>query len=236
MYFSPVERALGDIVKKVEKSERLTKEDGIRLMESNDLLSIGYMANILRERVNGDNTYFMMNGQIECDKIVSDNTEMKEQLVLEIHIDGTLKTVNMLYGRGETTEERIDYLLKLRDLQDKDMGFKAFVPQAYPGFTEWEKDINNLPTGFEDLKVLAVSRLLLDNFPHINAFLSLLGLKMTQVSLAFGVDAIDCNLVQETGSRTGQAFTEQEIVNMIQKAGRIPIQRDALYNIVREDY
>lgn len=208
MYFSPGERTLGDIVKKVESGQRLSKEDGIRLMESNDLLAIGYMSNLVREKINGDNTFFAASDVDKDDKSVN---------------------ATMLYGHEEIPEF-IGQLIQLRDQQDKSSNFKSFTPLAFQSQgTSLEATTQTYITGVEDLKVLAVARLILDNFPHIKASWVTLGPKLLQVSLAFGVDDIDCN-------KTEQAQYLKEIVNIIKKAARKPMQRDNIYNIVQEDF
>ena len=245
MYSSPVQRALGDIVYKVENAERLTREDGIRLMESNDLLSLGYMANLTRARRSGELTYFIQNNYVRHTNIDSNSSE--------IHIAAKLKTdqynkilpeiqantATMIYSPMETASERIDYLLRFRELQDTSKEFKAFVALVYPLYLS-ERDKPNLITGFEDLKVLAVSRLMLDNFPHIKVFWRTLGLKMAQVALTFGVDDIDDTILEEKLPLVSVTDNEQELslhlVNMIKKAGQRPIQRDVLYTTIREDF
>ena len=143
----------------------------------------------------------------------------------------------MLYGHRETLAERADHLVRLRALQDETGGFNAFIPLAFhPENTE----LADLPatSGFEDLRVLAVARLVLDNFRHIKAFWIMTGLKLAQVSLAFGVDDIDGTVVEEkithsAGATTAEAVTREELVRLIRNAGRVPVERDTLYNVVR---
>ena len=143
----------------------------------------------------------------------------------------------MLYGHIETHEHRIDHLLKLRDLQDKTGGFQAFIPLSFHSpHTEIKKSAYT--TGFDDLKTLAISRLMLDNFDHIKAYWIMLGEKIAQVSLSFGVDDLDGTVVEEritkaAGGTTDGSMTRDEIVQLIRIAGRIPVERDTVYNEVK---
>lgn len=358
---------LADIIVKVEKGERLHKEDGIRIMNSKDLLAIGYMADIVRKRKNGDYAYFVVNRHVNhtnvCDnlcklcafgkkpsdpeaytmsieEIEKKALECKDLRVSEFHIVGGLNpelnlqyfeemikrvkailpntvikaftaveidyfaktenltveevlkrlqkaglealpgggaeifaervrrticekkvsgerwlevhrsahrlgmktTATMLYGHIETVEERIDHLLKLRELQDETGGFLTFIPLAFhPKNTALEELNINRTTGYEDLKVLATARLMLDNFDHIKAYWIMIGSKLAQVSLAFGVDDLDGTVIEErithsAGADTSQSLTKSKLVNMIKAAGRVPAERDALYTILEEGF
>jgi len=148
----------------------------------------------------------------------------------------------MLYGHIETTAERIEHLIRLRELQDRTGGFLAFIPLAFhPKNTGIENMGLGRTTGYEDLKVLAAARLMLDNFDHIKAFWVMIGPKIAQVSLAFGVDDIDGTVVEErithaAGADAGQSLTRQQMVDMIKAAGRVPAERDTLYKILEEGY
>ncbi|MBO8167726.1 MAG: aminofutalosine synthase MqnE [Thermoanaerobacteraceae bacterium] len=356
-----------DLIEKVRQGERLNRQDGIRLMQSNDLLALGYMANLVRERKNGNKAYFIVNRHINhtnicvnlcplcafgvdkdnpqaytmsLEEIEAKALEVKDTGVSEIHIVGGLHpdlpyeyylemlrrvrdclpdvhiqaftaveidylsqiseksleevfrdlidaglgslpgggaevfsprvrekicekkisgdrwlevmetahnmglrtNATMLYGHIETIEERVDHLLRLRELQDKTGGFQSFIPLAFhPKNTRLEQPNATRTTGFEDLKVLAVSRLLLDNFDHIKAFWIMIGPKLAQVSLSFGVDDIDGTVIEEkithaAGADTAQALSKDELVTMIKAAGRQPVERDTLYNVIREDF
>jgi len=158
--------------------------------------------------------------------------------VMEIaHGIGLKSNATMLYGHIETIEDRVDHLLRLRELQDRTGGFQAFIPLSFhPRNTEIKK--SSYTTGFDDLKTLAVSRLLLDNFDHIKAYWVMLGEKITQVSLSFGVDDIDGTVVEEritkmAGGTTDGSMTRDELVNLITQAGKIPVERDTVYHTVR---
>ncbi|MBI2875236.1 MAG: aminofutalosine synthase MqnE, partial [Firmicutes bacterium] len=129
---------------------------------------------------------------------------------------------------------------KLRALQDETGGFQTFIPLAFhPTNTRLEE----LPatSGYDDLRVPAAARLLLDNFDHIKAFWIMIGLKMAQISLSFGVDDLDGTVREErithaAGASTGQYTPPEEFIQMIREAGRVPVERDTLYNIVRMDF
>lgn len=153
------------------------------------------------------------------------------------HATGLRSNATMLYGHIETNEERVDHMLRLRALQDETGGFNAFIPLSFqPPNTELS-DLAG-PTGWDDLKVLAVGRLVLDNFRHVKAFWINIGLKLAQVSLAFGVNDLDGTVVEEkishaAGVGTGQELSKAELVRVIRAAGRIPVERGTLYNVVR---
>ncbi|MBI5750050.1 MAG: aminofutalosine synthase MqnE [Nitrospinae bacterium] len=349
---------LKKIEEKVNNNQRLSFEDGVTLFNSPDLLTIGCLANIVRERKNGDKAYFISNRHInhtnicvnrcrfcafskdsgedgaytmsvedvlssagEHNKGVSEfhivgglHPDLPFQYYLDmlnslknkypdVHIQGftaveieylarmaglSIKDIlirlreaglgslpgggaevfaervrkkicpekisgeewldvhktahqigmrsnaTMLYGHIETVEERVDHLIKLRELQDKTNGFMSFIPLAFhPKNTEL--DSISKTTGNLDLRVLAIARLMLDNFPHIKAFWIMVGPKLAQISLSFGVDDIDGTVVEEkithsAGAETEQSLTKNELVRMIKEAGRIPVERDTLYN------
>ena len=356
-----------DIVEKVEKGQRLNAEDGVRLVKSNELLVIGYMADLVRRRKNGDYAYFIVNRHINhtnicanlcklcafgrkaedggaytmsLDEVETKAIECKDQRISELHIVGGLNpdlklnyfeemlrrvrralpdviiqaftaveidyfaetenisveevlrrlqnagldslpgggaeifsprvrdkicekkisgdrwlevhesahrlgmrtNATMLYGHIETPAERIDHLVRLRELQDRTGGFLAFIPLAFhPQNTALEDMGLNGTTGYDDLKILAVARLMLDNFDHIKAFWIMIGPKLAQVSLAFGADDIDGTVVEEkithaAGADTEQSLTKQQLVKMIKAAGRIPAERDTLYRILEEGF
>ncbi|NHM28361.1 aminofutalosine synthase MqnE [Desulfofundulus sp. TPOSR] len=360
-----VSEELKDIAAKVQVGERLSFEDGVRLFKSGDLLTIGYLADQVRQRKNGNRAYFIVNRHINhtnicinrcplcafgrdpgdrgaytmtLDEIEARALECRGQGVSEIHIVGGLndaldleyylemlrrvrralpgtviqaftavevdylarsnglsleKTLEllkdagldslpgggaeifaprvrericprkisgdrwlevhetahrlgmrtnatMLYGHIETIEERVDHLIRLRELQDRTGGFLAFIPLAFhPKNTELESLGLAGTTGYEDLKVLAVARLMLDNFDHIKAFWIMIGPKLAQVALSFGVDDLDGTVVEEkiahdAGAETDQYMPKQKLIKMIRAAGRIPVERDTLYNVIRE--
>lgn len=358
---------LQDIVDKVISGRRLNREEGVRLFKTKDLLTVGYLADLVRRRKHGDRVYFVVNRHINqtnvcinrcrfcafskdpgapgsytltLDEIVEQARRSWTQGISEVHIVGGLHpdldleyylemmrrlrealpgvviqaltaveveylaqrhqmtvedvllalhqagldslpgggaevfsprvrellcpkkisgerwlyvhetahrlgirtNATMLYGHVETPEERVDHLLALRELQDRTGGFLAFIPLAFhPRHTELEGVVPDRTTGYDDLKMLAVSRLMLDNFDHIKAFWVMIGEKMSQVALSFGVDDFDGTVVEErithaAGAETAQSMARRELVRQIRAAGRRPVERDTLYNVIREEF
>jgi aminodeoxyfutalosine synthase len=145
----------------------------------------------------------------------------------------------MLYGHVETYEERVDHILRLREQQDRTGGFLAFIPLAFhPENTVFERRGWRHTTGADDLKMLAFSRLMLDNVPNIKAYWIMMGMPMAQVALHFGANDVQGTVMRETifhaaGARTGTEQQIGELVRFVREAGRIPVQRDTLYNELR---
>ncbi len=356
---------LYDIQEKVLDGQRLGYEDGIKLFESDEILTIGRLANIVRERKNKNNTYYIINRHINYSNIcknsckfcafsrdkdesdaylmsiedILDNaSQVIEEGATELHIVGGLhpelgldfyvkmisslhehfpkvhlqaftaveiahfadisgitihetltalknaglgslpgggaevfapsireelcpeklsgedwlKTMRdahhlglrsnatMLYGHIERNEDRVSHLLRLRELQDDTNGFMSFIPLAFHPKNTDLKGLSNT-TGILDLKMFAIGRLMLDNFDHIKAFWIMLGVKLAQVSLSFGVDDIDGTVAEEkithsAGAETPEALTVHEIESLIKETGRDPVERDTLYNrIIRRN-
>jgi aminodeoxyfutalosine synthase len=144
----------------------------------------------------------------------------------------------MLYGHVETYEERVDHLLRLRGLQDETGGFLAFIPLAFhPENTVFERRGWKHTAGSDDLKLMAVSRLLLDNVAHVKAYWIMMGMPLAAVALHFGADDVQGTVVREeifhaAGARTETEQKIDELVRHVREAGRIPVQRDTLYNEV----
>ncbi|MEN8191036.1 MAG: aminofutalosine synthase MqnE [Thermodesulfobacteriota bacterium] len=351
----------GDILEKVKNSTRLSVDDGLRLYNSDNILAIGYMADLVRRRLNGDKAYFIYNQHINYSNICTNLCkfcafgkdkeselayemsidEVKEKVrerldepITEIHMVGGIhpdlpfdyyldllrgikevrpevhiqaftcveiahladlakksvgdtleilkeaglgsipgggaevfaprireltcekklpgkewlevaKTAHshglhtnatMLYGHIETKEERLEHLDALRMAQDETNGFLAFIPLAFhPKNTEMSTISRT--TGIDDLKNVAVARLMLDNFPHIKAYWVMIGPKMAQVALSFGADDMDGTVKEEVithmaGADTDQAIGSNTLVRLIKEAGRIPIERDTLYSVI----
>jgi aminodeoxyfutalosine synthase len=161
----------------------------------------------------------------------------------EAHELGLRSNATMLYGHIEKPWHRIDHLIRLRELQDKTGGFQTFIPLAFhPDNTKLaELEKIQKPSGLLDLKTMAISRLMLDNFPHIKAYWIMLGIKTAQVSLSFGADDIDGTVVHEkiyhdAGSDSPQELTVTELRRLIEEAGRIPVERDTLYReVIRQN-
>ncbi len=349
------------IQEKVQANKRLTRKEGVELLKSNDLLALGRMASVVRERKNGNSAFFVQNMHInptnicvnrckfcafsrskgepgayemsiddilqkarsagkgvrefhivsglhpelpfswylemlralknefpkihlkaftavEIDylaklaKLDLENTllKLKEaglgslpgggaeifnssvrntlcaekisgdrwlEVIEAAHRIGLKSNATMLYGHIESVEDRIDHLLRLRDLQDRTGGFQAFIPLSFHSQnTEIKKSAYT--TGFDDLKTLAVSRLMLDNFDHIKAYWVMLGEKISQVSLSFGVDDLDGTVVEEritkaAGGTTDGSMAKDDIVHLIKQAGRTAVERDTVYNLVK---
>jgi aminodeoxyfutalosine synthase len=352
------------IAEKVDEHERLSFEDGLTLFQSDDLITIGMLANRVRERVNGDKTYYNVNRHMnytnvcisdcafcgfyrrvrhpeayewsveECveiarkaydegarelhivgglhprlqfdyyasllrelkqnfpdmhlkaftmveldhltricrmtdeeviqglidagldscpgggaeilreptrSKICAHKTSGERWLELseKVHKHGIQTNATMLYGHIESYEDRVDHLVKLRELQSKTGGFMCFIPLAFhPKGT----DLSHLPgpSGIDSLKTIAVSRLMLDNIPHIKAYWVMLGTHIAQVALRFGADDLDGTINQggslmESYLAEGNEnqLTRDGIEELIRGAGRIPFERDTLYNPIR---
>ncbi len=354
---------LGDILVRVEAGERLGVDDAARLYLSPDILALGYMANIVRERINGNRAYFIYNQHINYSNICSNlckfcafgkpadheqayemsvdeiRRKVRERLdepIVEVHVVGGIhpdlpysyyldmlrgikqerpdvhiqgftgveiahlaeisgkgleatlidlidaglgsipgggaevfsarireitcekklsgegwlevaraahklglkSNATMLYGHIETIEERVDHLLRLRELQDETGGFMTFIPLAFHPHNTEMHDLSR-STGIEDLKNIAVARLFLDNFPHIKAYWIMIGAKLAQVALSFGADDVDGTVSEEkitrmAGGEAGQFLARNELVRMIKEAGRVPVERDTLYSTIRE--
>jgi aminodeoxyfutalosine synthase len=154
------------------------------------------------------------------------------------HHMGLRSNCTILYGTIETIEERVEHLLRLRALQDETGGFQALIPLAF------HPDNNALahlpaPSAIDDLRVFALARLVLHNIPHIKAYWVSLGIKTAQTALWFGADDLDGTVQEEkiyhlAGSGAPQSLAPAEIVRLIRAAGRTPVERDTLYNVVAE--
>lgn len=155
------------------------------------------------------------------------------------HEIGLKTNCTMLYGHLENAYHRIDHLLRLRDLQDRTNGFQTFIPLAFhPDNTK----LSHLkkPSGLMDLRTMAVSRLMLDNVPHIKAYWIMLGMGTAQTALAYGADDIDGTVRHEliyhdAGATTPELLTVDQIRHLITEAGRDPVERDTVYHHVHRD-
>ena len=364
MWRPVVDPALEPIHEKIGIGERLGFEDGVTLYRSPDLLGVGHLANIVRERLHGRKAYFIRNQhinytnicvngcrfcafgrkkggpgayQMSLDEIFSKVRGLLDNYISELHIVGGLnpelpyqyyidmlrgiheirpdvhiqaftvvevafiaeqsgrtvaqtltelkeaglgsipgggaevfssrirrelcekklppegylgvaKTAHrlgirtnatMLYGHIETVEERVDHLIRLREAQDETGGFLTFIPLAFhPANTELAHLRGT--TGYDDLKNIAVARLMLDNFDHIKSFWIMVTPKISQLSLLFGADDIDGTVTEErithaAGAQTAEALTRRELVRMIEETGREPVERDTVYVPVTVD-
>jgi aminodeoxyfutalosine synthase len=172
--------------------------------------------------------------RIICDHKVSG--QMWLTLARKTHEAGLRSNATMLYGHVETEEERVDHLVKLRELQDVTHGFVAFIPLAFhPDNTA----LSHIPktTGYLDLRNIAVARLILDNFDHIKAYWIMLTPSIAQIALRFGANDLDGTVVEEkiyhdAGAKTDEFTPRNELERLIRAAGRVPVERDTLYNKV----
>jgi len=156
------------------------------------------------------------------------------EVITKIHAAGLTSNATMLYGHIETLEERVKHLMRLRSLQDKTNGFTAFIPLAFHSKNTLMSDIAST-TAFDDLKNIAISRLMLDNFEHIKAYWVMIGEKLAQTALSFGADDLDGTIIEEkithmAGATSSKGLTRQKIRHMIQAAGWEPVERDSFYN------
>jgi aminodeoxyfutalosine synthase len=172
---------------------------------------------------------------ITCEKKLSG--EQWLEVAKTAHRQGLHTNATMLYGHIETMEERLEHLDALRTAQDETKGFLAFIPLSFhPQNTEMSS--LSRTTGIDDLKNIAVARLFLDNFPHIKAYWVMIGPKMAQVALSFGADDMDGTVKEEVithmaGADTDQAIGSKTLVRLIKEAGRVPVERDTLYNVIK---
>ncbi len=152
------------------------------------------------------------------------------------HRLGIKTNATMLYGHIETYEDRVNHLLVLRDLQDRTGGFQAFVPLCYH---PKGNDIGgSFPSGIDDLKTIAISRIVLDNFDHVTAYWVMLGEKISQLSLLFGADDLSGTIIEEkithsAGALSSESMTPEELTHLITMAGKVPVERDCFYKQVR---
>jgi aminodeoxyfutalosine synthase len=171
---------------------------------------------------------------IICDHKI-DGSEWLETAELA-HTLGLKSNATMLYGHVENDEDRIDHIVRLRDVQDRTLGFQTFIPLAFhPDNTA----LAHLPrtTGLTDIRQIAVGRLMLDNFPHIKSYWQMVSPKMAQIALRFGADDLDGTVIEEkiyhdAGATTPQGMRREELVRLIRAAGREPFERDTMYRAV----
>ncbi|MFO7868778.1 MAG: aminofutalosine synthase MqnE [Bacteroidales bacterium] len=154
------------------------------------------------------------------------------------HDLGIPTTATMLYGHVETYEQRVDHMMRVRDLQDKTNGFQAFIPLKYK---KENNDLSVLQEGswIEDLRNYAISRIFLDNFSHIKAYWPMIGKDLSQISLAFGVDDFDGTINDSTkiysmagAEDKNPSMSQDDMVELIKQVQKTPVERDSLYNII----
>jgi aminodeoxyfutalosine synthase len=211
------------------KKSKLTYEEGLKIMAEAGLDSLpGGGAEIFDKDIR--------------DKIAGGKCSTEEWLSIhEIwHGMGKQSNATMLYGHIETFEHRIDHMDRLRQLQDKTNGFNAFIPLK---FRNKENEMAHVPevSVIEDLRNYAVARIYLDNFPHIKAYWAMIGRNTAQLSLNFGTDDLDGTIDDTTkiysmagSEEQNPKLSTQELVDLIKSVGKTPVQRDTLYNVVKE--
>ena len=171
-------------------------------------------------------------------KIAHDKCDADRYLAIHAlaHRLGLRTNVTMLYGHIETMEERVDHMIRTRQLQDETGGLQAFIPLAFhPDNNQMRK--LPAPSATDTLRVHAVARLMCDNIPHVKAFWIATGVDVAQMSLWYGVDDLDGTVQEEkiyhmAGARTPEIMTTSAIRRLIRNAGRLPVERDTLYNVV----
>ena len=211
------------------RKAKLTNEEGVKVLKEAGLDSIpGGGAEIFDEEIR--------------EKICADKVDAEGWLAVHeaIHNAGMHSNATMLYGHIEKYEHRIDHMDRLRQLQDKTSGFNTFIPLK---FRNGDNDMSNVPevSLVEDLKMYAVARLYMDNFPHLKAYWPMLGRKNAQLTLSFGVDDIDGTIDDTTKIYSMAGAEEQkpemstdEIVTLIKQVKRKPVERDTLYKVIKE--
>jgi len=207
------------------KRAKLSIEETLRQLKNAGLDSLpGGGAEIFNERVR----------RVICDHKI--DGEQWLETARTAHKIGLKSNATMLYGHIENEEDRADHLLRLRALQDETHGFQTFIPLAFhPANTPLQHLF--VTTGMLDIKQIAISRLVLDNFPHIKAYWQMLSPKIAQISLRFGADDIDGTVVEEkiyhdAGATTPQGLVRKELERLIREAGREPVERDTMYRPV----
>jgi len=210
------------------KRFKLSYEEVLRRLKEAGMDSMpGGGAEIFSERVR----------RIICDHKIDGNEWL--EVARLAHRMGLKSNCTMLYGHIETEEDRVDHLLKLRGVQDETGGFVTYIPLAFhPDNTPLQHVAKT--TGFEDLKNIAVARLMLDNIPHIKAYWVMMTPKIAQIAQRFGANDIDGTVVEEriyhdAGSTVSQSLRRSDLLRLIREAGREPVERDTAYNRVERD-
>ena len=209
------------------KKANLTLEEGLIKLKSYGLESIpGGGAEIFNAKIRS--------------QICGEKSTAEQWLNIheKAHLVGLPSNATMLYGHIETYQDRIEHLEKLRTLQNKTHGFNVFIPLKYKKANNSLNYIGEVNL-VEDLKNYAISRIFLDNFPHIKAYWVMIGKQTTQLALSFGVDDIDGTIEESTkiyemaGQKEQANMTEKELINLIKEGGQIPVERDTLYQEIK---
>ena len=204
---------------------KLTIEDGLKYLKVCGLGSIpGGGAEIFDETIRKD-----IAG-------MKSSSEMWLAIHEQAHLLGVSSNATILYGHLENYAHRIDHMDRLRRLQDKTKGFNAFIPLKFKNWNNEMEQLPELPLS-EDLRNYAVARIFLDNIPHLKAYWPAIGKKNAQLTLSFGVDDMDGTINDSTqiyslagAEEQSPRFTVSEMQELIREAGRIPVERDSLYN------
>ncbi len=169
------------------------------------------------------------------------NGEQWLRVMETAHKIGIKSNATMLYGHIETPGDIVDHILRIRNLQKKTSGFQAFIPLSFhPDNTELQKNGVKGPTGFDDLKTIAVSRLLLDGYVNnIKTYWVMVGEKLAQIALHYGANDIDGTVMEErithaAGGTTPEYMPKERLIHLIKNAGRIPVERTTNYEIIKE--
>ena len=154
------------------------------------------------------------------------------------HKLGIASNATILYGHIETIEERLEHLMKLRELQDETGGFLSFIPLAFQPGDTGIKPRDQFTSAIDDLKMIAVSRLMLDNFPHIKAYWVMLTEEVASVALNFGADDMDGTvggerIAHDAGAISPSSMAKDQLIKIIRDAGKIPVERDIYYNPIK---
>jgi aminodeoxyfutalosine synthase len=173
--------------------------------------------------------------RIICDHKIDGNEWIETARIA--HQLGLRSNCTMLYGHIENDEDRVDHLIRLRELQDETHGFVTYIPLAFHPDNTPLQHISKT-TGFADIKNIAVARLMLDNIPHIKAYWVMMTPRIAQIALRFGADDLDGTIVEEriyhdAGATTSQGLRRAELLQLIRRAGREPVERDTLYRPVQ---
>jgi aminodeoxyfutalosine synthase len=211
------------------KKGKVNYEEGLKILSDAGLDSIpGGGAEIFDEKVRN---------AIAGDKCSADEWMDIHKIW---HTMGKKSNATMLYGHIESFEDRIDHMAKLRSMQDETKGFQTFIPLKYRNKDNQMSHLPELPP-HEDLRNYAISRIFLDNFDHIKAYWPMIGRNMAQLSLSFGVDDMDGTIDDSTkiysmagSEEQSPAMSTEEIVNLIRTAGKKAVERDTLYNTVKD--
>ena len=200
------DRRLQPIFEKIQARERLSYQDCLSLLRSPDLLSLGYLANLVRERLHGNVTYFSLNSH------------------------SNPAGCSLVYGSLEKFEDLAGQLVRLRELREETHSFSTFAPVAF----DPEKSVlAHLPatSGFDDIKQIAISRLMLDNIPHIRAYWNAMTASIAQVAQRFGADDLDGTLAEDSATgdlalAAAQVSRRKNIMRLIRECGREPVELD----------